>query len=137
MLFALKTAIDNNGVRVILGMLGFFVFGFGVIKIFLRSQLVKNGVRVLGKVVRIDEKMDGVKKRYYPVFTYQTINNETITRSSLVGYSMTLYSIGEQVKIIYDPTEKDNFIVDNLTGNAVGHLIAACGVIMMLVAVFF
>ncbi|MDN3582643.1 DUF3592 domain-containing protein [Mucilaginibacter flavus] len=137
MFLALKTAIDDNGVRMIAGMLGFFVVGIGVINIFLRSQLMKTGVRVPGKVIKIDEVVKGFKKRYYPVFRYQTLDNETITQRSTIGYSMTLYIVGEQVKIIYDPTEKDNCIVDNLTGNSIGYLIAGGGIIVILAAIFF
>jgi hypothetical protein len=137
MIFEIKTAVDDTGSRLIIGMLGFFVMGFGAIKIFIRRQLFKNGIRVIGTVVGIDERRDDGKLMYHPIFTYQTINNEEITHRSATGYSVSMFSIGDEVKIIYDPSEKDNFIVDNLMGNIVGYLIAAPGVIVILGVLFF
>lgn len=130
----MKVAIDNTKISLIIGMLGFFVMGFGAIKIFIRRQLFKNGIRVIGTVVGIDETRDDGKLMYHPIFSYQTINDEEITHRSATGYSASTFSIGDEVKIIYDPGEKDNFIVDNLIGNIVGYLIATAGIIVILAA---
>jgi hypothetical protein len=136
MIFEIKTAVDDTGIRLIIGMLGFFVVGFGAIKIFIRRQLFKDGIRVIGTVVGMDETRDDGKLMYHPIFTYQTINDEKITHRSAIGYSGSMFSIGEEVKIIYDPSEKDNFIVDSLLGNIAGYLITAPGVIVIMVAIF-
>lgn len=137
MILEISAVIDNTGIRLILGMFGFFIIGIGLVKIILRRQLFKNGIRVIGKVTAIDESFEGGKRMYHPVFTYQTVNDETITHRSAIGYSSTGFSVGDEVKIIYDPTEKDNYIVDNFLGNIAGYLIAIPGLAIILMAMSF
>jgi ribosomal protein L21E len=134
MISEIKAVNDNTKVSLIIGMLGFFIVGIGVVRIILRRQLFKNGIRVPGTVVRIDESFEDGKPMYHPVFTYQTVKGETITNRRAIGSNPTSFSVGEKVKIIYDPTEKDNYIVDNFRGNIVGYLIAAAGIIVILAA---
>ncbi|WPU96832.1 DUF3592 domain-containing protein [Mucilaginibacter sabulilitoris] len=94
---------------------GAFLAGIGVIKIYLRKQLQKIGIKVNGVVIRIDTNI-GIGKRnlYYPVFRFVTLENEIIVKRVTWGSNPSIYSEGEHVVVIYDPTDKNHFIIDKL-----------------------
>jgi hypothetical protein len=124
-----------NEVLVITG--GVFLAGIGVIKIYLRKQLQKTGTRVNGVVIRIDSNI-GIGKRnlYYPVFRFVTLENEVIIKRRTWGSNPSIYSEGERVEVIYDPTDKNHFIIDNFSGKVTGYILAIVGFALILSMIF-
>jgi hypothetical protein len=134
---AISTGINEIHVRILLGMVGLFIACIGIFKLYLRRQLLKNGIRVPGTVISVDITHSSDNTRlYHPTFYYVTIKGEEVTYRSNVGYSPSLYSVNEKVNIVYDPTEKDNFVVDTFISNNIGYLIVLFGLIFLFTAAF-
>ncbi len=114
-------------------MLAVFVIGAGFIKIWLRRQLRKRGIKVQGTIIALEISYGSNNKRlWHPVYRYTTLDNEVITHRSHMGYSPCPYSEGDSVSILYDATEKDNFIVDSFWRDFVGYAITFVGVILLI-----
>ncbi len=130
--------MSETGGRVLVGMIGLFIVGGGILKMVLRRRLLKNGIRVPGTVISLDEVRGGGdgERMYFPTFRYVTIKGEEVVYRSNASYDPNAYSEGTRVKIIYDPTEKDNFIIDTFIGNNIGYLIIVIGIVVLFAAVF-
>ncbi|WP_348081136.1 DUF3592 domain-containing protein [Mucilaginibacter sp.] len=114
-------------------MLAVFVIGAGLTKIWLRRQLRNRGIKVQGTIIALEVSYSSENKRlWHPVFQYTTLDNEVVTHRSALGYSPCPYSEGDSIFILYDSTEKDNFIVDSFWGDFVGYAITLVGVILLI-----
>ncbi len=88
-------------------MLAVFVIGAGIIKVWLRCQLRKRGIKVQCTIIALEISYGSNNSRlWHPVYQYTTLDNEVITHRSDMGYSPCPYSEGDSISILYDSTEK-------------------------------
>ena len=81
--------------------------GFEGLKNF--TSLKKNGITVIGKIIKIQEVEDeGVM--YYPIVEFKTINGITV-EGKLDGRGYNRYKKLQEVKVYYDSDDPENFVV--------------------------
>ena len=77
-------------------------------------QLNKNGIRVEGRIVERElrhiKDSDFSSYYYFYVVEYLTLNGTTIRSLSTEGTSKKL-EVGEQIPIIYDPNQEEEFSI--------------------------
>lgn len=81
--------------------------GFEGLKNF--TSLKKNGITVIGKIVKIQEK-DDESIMYYPIVEFKTLDGITI-EGKLDGRSHNRYKKMQEVKVYYDSEDPYNFVI--------------------------
>ncbi|WP_449757788.1 DUF3592 domain-containing protein [Flavobacterium shii] len=66
---------------------------------------VKNNERVIGTVTKLEEIKDDDGITYLPIFKFKTSKNQDYTYRHRVTSNPAKWSIGDEVKFIYDPNE--------------------------------
>jgi hypothetical protein len=124
--------------ELILLAVGAFLTIWGMAKMNERRKLLKTGIRVQGVVFRLDESWDSEGRTlYHPVIRFVTLEQEWITKKLEIGTRPSLYREGEDVKVIYDPTDNERFIIDNLSGKITGLLIAVAGILIIISLIIY
>jgi hypothetical protein len=116
---------------------GAFLTVLGVWKINERRKLLKIGIKVEGVVFKIEEEQDKRGISYYPVIRYVTLEKEWITKKYNTGTNPPAYKEGDTVNVIYDPIDKEHFIVDNLSGKITGLMLGLFGILLIVGVVIY
>ena len=92
---------------------GVFFFAFGIIKFIKGKSLSENGEVVNGIVFRIDNKMSiGDDENRVEIIRFVTKKKEWITEE-LTSTSLIPRSVGDKVKIIYNPENPKEFDIQS------------------------
>ncbi|TFF37303.1 DUF3592 domain-containing protein [Mucilaginibacter psychrotolerans] len=122
---------------------GLFVLVYGNGKRVQFNKLLKNGIRVQGKVEEIKIKRwswitNNRQATFYPVIYFKTIDSGPISADyDLFASNPSAYSLGEKVEVVYDPTNPRNFMVDNLSSKMVAPLLLLAGAAVLFASVIF
>jgi len=79
------------------------------------ANLIRGGVRSTAKVIELIEVSGDDGNTYKPVFEYKRGNSTQIFKSS-VSSNPPSYSVGEKVKVVYNPREIDEVKVISYWG---------------------
>jgi hypothetical protein len=90
---------------------GVFLTVLGIGKMRGRRKLLKNGIRVEGRVIENHFSVSG--QIYYPVIRYVTLEKDWVTKKYDIGSSPPAFKEGETVKVIYSPDNHEQFMLDN------------------------
>lgn len=102
---------------IILPIFGVVFLLIAFIFIFKLKKMTKNGIRTEGIIFDIEVRKNS--RNPYPVIRFQTIGNVVITKVpdfySLPGYPKK----GDKVKVIYNPDDPNDFIVESNPGRII------------------
>lgn len=102
---------------IILPIFGIVFLLIAFIFIFKLKKMTKNGIRTEGIIFDIEVRKHS--RNPYPVIRFQTIGNVVITKVpdfySLPGYPKK----GDKVKVIYNPDDPNDFIVESNPGRII------------------
>lgn len=107
------------------------------------NKLLKNGIRVQGKVEEIKIKRwswgtNNRQVRFYPVIYFKTVDSGPISADyDLFASNPSVYALGEKVEVVYDPANHRNFMVDNLSTKTVAPLLLLAGAAVLSASVIF
>ena len=107
------------GIAIFVGVL-FFVIGIGIViasvaSFLKRRRQVANSLSSDGLVTAFATEMGRRGHLYYPLVQFKTTSGEVISFQSSVGASRAGYSIGQQVKVLYDGRNPQEAEIDALT----------------------
>ena len=81
-----------------------------------KSYLIKNGICVSGTISDINTEYIGsgfnAPRPKFPIVTFKTIDNNIINEKSNISGN---YSIGEEVKVYYNPNNPKDFILKRIS----------------------
>ncbi len=96
---------------------GGLVAYLGLQSYFSTEDLLKNGTRTDGAVLRIEEKVthdsEGTHRTYRPVIGYETGSGAKIEFSTRMSTSANSYRVGQKVGVIYDPAAPAEAVIDS------------------------
>jgi hypothetical protein len=101
------------------------------------KKLTKRGVRVEGEVIEIKTKGWGEDITYYPIVRYVTDKGPIAEKYDVVSSNPPIYSQWETVRVIYDPLDNKNFILENTSSKVAGPLLIVIGSAIIIAAVVF
>jgi len=107
------------GIAIFVGLL-FFVIGIGiviasVVQILKRRRQIASSLPADGLVTAFATEMGRRGYLYYPLVQFKISSGQTISFQSSVGTSRAGYSIGQQVKVLYDARNPQEAEIDALT----------------------
>lgn len=105
-------------VGLIIVVIGALIFSFGVVKSGSGKSLMNKGIAVKGKV--IDEGRDGDPSSlgtYKPTVRY-SVNGRIICSQQKIPMTRNVPSIGDEVTLVYKPSDPEEFILSNCTDRA-------------------
>ncbi|MEO6980167.1 MAG: DUF3592 domain-containing protein [Mucilaginibacter sp.] len=120
---------------------GAFVMVFGIGKLNERKQLLAKGVKVKGVVFDIEKNWDmdngSTTTQYYPIVRYVTTEMEWITKKYQVTSGLSVYKIGDEVTVVYDPSDIEHFIIDDGKTKWLGPVFVAVGIALILGVIIY
>jgi hypothetical protein len=83
---------------------------FSIVSIFRTRNFIRRSSEVSGKVIRLERSKtrDRYGYEYAPVFSFTTAEGKSCTVTSDVSSSPPGFSIGESVRVRYDPVNPEN-----------------------------
>jgi hypothetical protein len=107
------------GIAIFVGLL-FFVIGIvilisGVVSVFKTRSRVANSLSADGVVTAFATGMGKSGYLYYPVVQFRIPSGQAISFQSSVGKSRAGYSVGQQVKVLYDARNPQEAEIDSLS----------------------
>jgi hypothetical protein len=115
---------------------GFFITGGAFL--LKRINLLKNGIRTIGTLMElVPEKYTRGNPVFYPVVSFNTETNEKILKQYDIGSSYANSNIGDDVKIIYNKLNPEDFIIDNFTSKLIGPIFSITGVVIIVISVIY
>jgi hypothetical protein len=102
-----ETIVDS-----VLLVLGPCLLVFSIVSFVRTRAFLQRSAEVTGEVVRLvaSKSWDGglASTEYAPVFSFNAANGETYTVASNVGSSPAEFSVGDTVRVRYDPVNPQN-----------------------------
>ncbi len=107
------------GIPIFVGLL-FFVIGIGVLiagisSIFKRRSQIANSLSADGLVTGLATEMGKSSYLYFPLIQFKIPSGQTINFQSSLGSNPAGYSVGQQVKVLYDARNSQEAEIDALT----------------------
>jgi len=107
------------GIAVFVGLL-FFVIGIGIliagiVSILKKRSQIANSLSADGLVTAFATGMGRSGYLYYPVVEFKIPSGLTLSFHSSVGSSPAGYSVGQQVKVLYNPRNPQEAEIDDLS----------------------
>jgi Protein of unknown function (DUF3592) len=84
----------------------------GIVRIIRSSYLTKHGTITNGVIhdfISVPNDRGGMT--FYPIVRF-SVDNDIVTKKYTIGFSFKLYRKGSNVRVIYDPVDSSNFIID-------------------------
>lgn len=90
--------------------------GVGVVNWSNKLELVENGDRAQGEVIRLERRRDSEgNSTYHPVVVFRDANGASHRFVSSVGSRPAAFDRGEKVEVIYDPWAADEAMIDSFS----------------------
>jgi hypothetical protein len=107
------------GIAIFVGLL-FFVIGIvtlisGIVSAFKTRSRIANSISADGLVTTFATGMGKSGYLYYPLVQFKIPSGQVISFQSSVGSSRAGYSVGQQVKVLYDARKPQEAEIDNLS----------------------
>lgn len=107
------------GIAIFVGLL-FFLIGIvvlisGVVSVFKTRSRITNSLTADGLVTAFATGMGKSGYLYYPLVQFKIPSGQVISFQSSVGTSRAGYSVGQQVKVLYDARNPQEAEIDNLS----------------------
>ncbi|MDQ2920428.1 MAG: DUF3592 domain-containing protein [Acidobacteriota bacterium] len=96
-------------------MIGIGIMIAGVVSIVKRRSQIANSLSADGLVTAFATEMGRSGYLYYPLVQFKIPSGQMISFQSSVGSSRAAYSIGQQVKVLYDARNPQEAEIDDLT----------------------
>lgn len=129
---------DSATTPLVTGCIGAIFSLIGAIMHNHRKKLIKKGVQVAGTVISIERERNTKDSTLlnYPVISYQTLQNELITKKHNIGISNGFsYKEGDSVNVIYDPDDVSSFTLNDMSSKITSVIFILFGLILVLVAI--
>ena len=102
--------------------IGIMLLVFSIVLFFVKYNIYKNGIRVLGKVIDIKQCNEAILDEfnqatfitlYRPVIEFTTLDGEKITFIHNDIKSEKSLAVGNEIKIVYNRKKSKDFYVDD------------------------
>lgn len=107
------------GIAILVGILlfamGVAILIAGIISILKRRSQIANSLRADGQITSFATEMGRSGYLHYPVVEFTIPSGRSISFKSSVGSSRTGYSVGQQVKVLYDVRNPMEAEIDSLS----------------------
>lgn len=107
------------GIAILVGILmlgiGVAILIAGIVSFFKRRNQIANSISADGLITSFATEMGRSGYLYYPVVQFTIPSRQTFTFKSSVGSSRSGYTVGQQVKVIYDTRNPQEAEIDSLT----------------------
>lgn len=114
---------------IILPIFGLLFIGLSLLFLFKRNQISRKGVRTEGTVTDLVRREGS--RHVSPVIRFQTTNNEWITKSPDFWGTGRAPQRGDTVKVIYNPDDPGDFVVEGKTNGSIPFLLIGTGMILI------
>ncbi len=101
------------------------------------QKLKKSGLPAEGIVFDLFESKLSGSYQKYPVIRFLTAKNEWITQKYESGISFSNYRKGQQLNLLYDPSNPEDFIIESGANEIILYTLITVGVLLTGVAAFW
>jgi hypothetical protein len=106
------------GIAVFVGLL-FFVIGIvvligGIISVVKQRRQMADSLSAVGLITGLATEMGKSGHLYYPLVQFKTASGQALSFQSAVGSSPAGYSVGQQVKVLYDSRNPQQAEIDSM-----------------------
>lgn len=119
----------------VLFIIGLGALLFGIARSMDKRKLLQKGTRVDGSVLQIIHDGHSISPTYYPVVRFTTADNNLVTEKYKFGGNKCLYKEGDNVQVIYDPTNPERFILGDARSKALSPVFIYGGTLLILISV--
>lgn len=102
-------------VGLLLFVIGIVVLISSIVSILKKHRQIADSLAATGLVTAFATGMGRSGYLYYPLVEFKIPSGETISFQSSVGNSRAMYSVGQQVKVLYDARNPREAEIDALT----------------------
>ncbi|AXY73726.1 DUF3592 domain-containing protein [Paraflavitalea soli] len=92
-------------------------------------KMNNTGIRTEGTIVEFQRRKNA--RSAFPVVTFQTIGNISITKVPDFSSFPTKVKVGDKVSIIYNPDDPNDFIVESGPGRSIAFLLIGLALIII------
>lgn len=78
--------------------------------------LLDNGIEATATIVWLEDNPHSEERTYYPVFRFQTQEQQTVTSCYYHSKRRSGFKVGEQKQIHYDPAGPTKFLIPSYVG---------------------
>lgn len=114
---------------IILPIFGAVFMMIALIFLFKLRKMTNHGIRTEGTIVELQRRK--YSRSTFPVVSFQTIGNILITKVPEFSSFPGNVKVGDRVKVIYNPDDPNDFIVESGPARSIGFLLIGLALIII------